>query len=77
MKSARLVGLLLIVLGIGALAYQGISYKSQEKILDIGSLEATVETTKTIPLPPILGVIAVIAGVSVVVATSRKGATSA
>jgi uncharacterized membrane protein YidH (DUF202 family) len=76
MKSATLVGLLLIVLGIGALVYQGVSYKSQEKILDIGSLEATAETTKTIPISPIVGVIAVVSGVAVVIATGRKDATA-
>lgn len=77
MRVATLVGLLLIVLGIGALAYQGISYQTQEKILDIGSLEATTQTTKTIPIPPILGAISVIAGVSVVIATARQGAMAA
>ena len=76
MKAATLVGLLLIVLGIGALAYQGISYKSQEKIIDLGALEASAETTKTIPIPPIVGAIAVIAGVSVVIATARHGAAT-
>ena len=77
MKSATLIGLLLIVLGIGAFVYQGFSYKTQEKILDIGSLEATAETTKTIPVPPILGVIAVVGGVAIVIATARGGATAA
>jgi len=73
MKSATLVGLLLIVLGIAALAYQGFSYKSEEKILDLGSIEATAETTKTVPIPPILGVVAVIGGVAIVFATARGG----
>jgi len=77
MKAAMLVGLLLIVLGIGALAYQGVSYKSEEKILDIGPIEATQETTKTIPIPPILGVVAVIGGVAIVFATARGGASAA
>ncbi len=77
MKTATLVGLLLIVLGIGALAFQGISYKSEEKILDIGSIEATAETTKTIPISPIVGGLAVIAGVAVVIATARGGIKAA
>ena len=77
MKSATLVGLLLIVLGIAALAYQGFSYKSEEKILDLGSIEATAETTKTVPIPPILGVVAVIGGVAIVFATARGGITPA
>jgi len=77
MKSATLVGILLIVLGLGALAYQGFSYKVTEKILDIGPIEATSETTKTIPVPPILGVVAVIGGVAIVIATARGGASAA
>jgi len=77
MKTATLIGLLLIVLGIAALAYQGFSYKSEEKILDLGSIEATAETTKTIPIPPILGVVAVIGGVAIVFATARGGIKAA
>ena len=76
MKSATLIGILLIVLGIGALAYQGFSYKSEEKFLDIGPIEATKETTKTIPVPPILGVVAVIGGVAIVFATARGGVST-
>jgi len=76
-KAATLIGILLIVFGIGALAYQGFSYKSEEKILDIGPLQATRETTKTIPLPPIVGAIALIGGIGVVIATSRRGAAAA
>ena len=77
MKAATLIGLLLVVLGLGALAYQGFSYKTTEKILDIGPIEATSETTKTIPVPPILGVVAVIGGIAIVVATARGGASAA
>jgi uncharacterized membrane protein YidH (DUF202 family) len=77
MKSATLIGILLIVLGIGALAYQGFSYKITEKILDIGPIEATAETTKTIPVPPILGVLAVIGGAVIVIATARGGTAAA
>ena len=77
MKAATLIGILLIVFGIGALAYQGFSYKSEEKVLDIGPIEATKETTKTIPLPPIVGAIALIGGIAVVVVTARGGAATA
>ncbi|HEY8154015.1 MAG TPA: DUF3185 domain-containing protein [Myxococcota bacterium] len=74
MKAATLIGLLLIVLGLGALAYQGFSYKTTEKILDIGPIEATSETTKTIPISPIIGAIAVIGGAVIVFSTVRGGA---
>jgi hypothetical protein len=52
-----LVGIALIVLGIVAFAYQGITYTSREKIIDIGPLQATAETEKTIPLSPLLGIL--------------------
>ena len=73
MKSATLIGVLLIVLGIGALAYQGFTYTSEEKILDIGPIEATKETTKTIPLPPIVGALSLIGGIVLVVTGARGG----
>jgi hypothetical protein len=72
MKPLTLIGILLIVLGLGALAYQGFSYKTREKILDVGPLEATKETTKTVPVPPIVGALAVIGGVVIVVASRGR-----
>ena len=54
-KSITLVGIALILLGIVAFAYQGISYTSREKIIDVGPLQASVDTKKTIPLSPLLG----------------------
>lgn len=71
MKAATLIGVLLIVLGIGALAYQGFTYTTEEKILDIGPIEATKETTKTIPLPPIVGALSLIGGIVLVVTGAR------
>jgi uncharacterized membrane protein len=63
MKTATLVGVLLVLLGAAALAYQGFTYTTREKILDIGPLVATKETQKTIPLPPILGGMAFVGGI--------------
>ncbi|MCK9389946.1 MAG: DUF3943 domain-containing protein [Syntrophales bacterium] len=57
---------LLIALGAGALAYQGITYTSREKIIDIGPIHATYDTKKTIPLPPILGGVALAGGIVLV-----------
>ena len=51
MKGLMLVGVVLIVLGILALAYQGITYTTKEKVIDLGPLKASVEKQKTIPLP--------------------------
>lgn len=72
MKPATVLGAILIVLGLAALAYQGITYTSREKVIDIGPLEATAERQKTIPLPPIMGIVAVAAGVALVVVGMRK-----
>jgi len=61
--SVKTIGVILIVLGLVALAYQGISYTTREKVVDIGPIEASKETKKTIPLPPVLGIVAVAGGV--------------
>lgn len=70
MRSGRLIGLALIVLGLIALVYQGISYTTHKKVVDIGPIQATKEEHKTIPLPPILGVIALVGGI-VIIARAR------
>ena len=59
----KIVGLILIVLGIVALAYGGISYTRREKVVDIGPIEATAERRHTVPLPPVLGGLALAGGV--------------
>jgi hypothetical protein len=58
MKPALLLGVVLIVIGVLALAYQGITYPTREQVPDLGPLKASVEKQKTIPLPPILGALA-------------------
>jgi hypothetical protein len=74
MKPLTLLGVLLIVFGVVALAYQGISYTSREKVLDIGPIEATTEKRETIPLPPLVGAASVAAGVVLLVAGVRRAA---
>jgi hypothetical protein len=68
----KIFGIILIVLGVLALVYQGIQYTTREKILDIGSLKVTADTKKTIPLPPIVGGIALVAGIALVLVDRRK-----
>ena len=63
MKPMILVGIFLVVLGILALSYNRITYTTEEKIAEIGPLKATAEKEKTIPLPPLLGGAAVLAGI--------------
>jgi uncharacterized membrane protein len=68
----KIVGILLIVLGVVALAYGGISYTREEKVLDLGPIEATAERRETIPLPPLLGGLALAGGVVLLIFGSRK-----
>jgi uncharacterized membrane protein len=72
MKPLTILGVVLIVLGVLALAYQRITYTTRETVLDVGPIEATAERQKTIPLPPILGAAVVAAGVIVLVVGSRR-----
>jgi uncharacterized membrane protein HdeD (DUF308 family) len=72
MKTAALIGIVLIVVGVISLAYQGITYTTHKKVLDIGPLHATEEQHKTIPLPPLLGAIALMGGVVLVVAARKE-----
>ena len=72
MKPIVIVGILMIVLGVVALAYQGVSYTTREKIIDLGPIEASKETKKTIPMPPILGGLALAGGIALVVVGSKS-----
>ena len=72
MKPITIAGLVLIVLGIIALAYQGITYTTRETVIDLGPLHATAERERTFPLPPIVGGVAVLAGVALAIAGTRK-----
>jgi hypothetical protein len=72
MKPIAIVGVLLIVFGLAALAYQGITYTSRETVLDIGPVHATADRQKTLPLPPIVGGVAVAGGVVLLVAGVRN-----
>ena len=73
MKPIAVAGIVLIVLGLAALAYQGITYTTRETVLDIGPVHATADRQKTLPLPPILRIVAVAGGVALLVAGARKG----
>lgn len=71
-----LVGILLMVLGTAALIYQRLSYTQRETLVDVGTLNITAETRKSIPLPPILGGIALAGGVGLIVFGSTRKASS-
>jgi hypothetical protein len=68
----RIVAIVLIVFGAISLAYGGITYTTREKVLDIGPIEATAEREKTVPLPPILGGVALVAGIGLLMMGGKK-----
>jgi uncharacterized membrane protein len=72
MKPIMIIGIILIVLGVLALAYQGFSYTKTEKIIDLGPIEATAQREKRVPIPPIAGGAAVAAGVVLVIVGSKQ-----
>lgn len=74
MKPLALLGVVLLALGLAALAYQGFTYTTRETVIDIGPIHATADREKTVALPPIVGIVAVIAGVALIVAGQRKSA---
>jgi uncharacterized membrane protein YidH (DUF202 family) len=72
MKPYVIVAALLITVGVLALAYQGLTYKTAETAIDIGPLKVTTEQTHTIPLPPVLGATAIVGGILLLVLGRRK-----
>jgi hypothetical protein len=68
----KLAGIILVVLGVLALAYQGIRYTTREKLIDLGPLKVTASERKTIPLPPIVGGIALAAGIALILQDRKK-----
>jgi uncharacterized membrane protein len=72
MKTITVAGIALVVLGVVALIYQGFTYTTRETVIDLGPIHATAERERTVPLSPVLGSIAVGAGVGLILAGSRK-----
>jgi len=70
-EAMKLIGVLLIVFGVVALAAGGIRYTTREKVLDLGSIEATTEKHREIPLSPIVGLASSACGIAILVAGSR------
>ena len=74
MRSTAIIGIVLIVLGVAALAYQGINYTTRETVIDVGPVHATAERHRTLPLPPVLGAVVLAGGIVLLVAGLRKHA---
>ncbi|HEX5550938.1 MAG TPA: hypothetical protein VFX36_08900 [Nitrospira sp.] len=72
MNTATNLGVALIVLGIVAMVYQGISYTTRENVIDLGPLQATVDKKQTIPLPPLVGGLALAGGIALLIVGAKK-----
>ena len=72
MKPQILIAALLIVLGVIAFAYQGFSYTTTEKAIDLGPIQVMAEKTHNFPIPPIVGGIALVGGIVLLVLSARK-----
>jgi hypothetical protein len=72
MRPKIIIAIILIALGIAAFAYQGITYTTREKVVDLGPIQMTAEKTKTLPLPPIVGALALVGGIAILFVGMRK-----
>jgi len=73
MKTNTLLGIILIVIAIVAFAYQGIDFTTREKVVDVGPVHMSADRTRTLPLPPIVGALALVGGIVLLVTGSKKG----
>ena len=71
MKSTMLAAILLIAIGIISFGYQGFTYTTREKVIDIGPIKATADKEHTVPLPPIIGALALAGGVALLISSKR------
>lgn len=73
MKPTRILALVLIVGGIVAIAYQGFTYTTREKVVDVGPVHVMADRTRSVPLPPIVGALAIMGGIVLLVLGRRPG----
>jgi uncharacterized membrane protein len=73
MKPISWLGVLLVILGGLALAYQGFNYTRQEKVLDVGPIHATAERHERVSIPPLLGGLVLVGGIALLVAGGKQG----
>ena len=72
MRPAAVVGILLIILGVVGLAFGGFSFKHKEKVVDLGPIEATADKKESVPIPPILGGLAIVGGIVLLATSARR-----
>ena len=73
MRTNTILGIILIVIAIVAFAYQGIDFTTREKVIDLGPVHMSADRTRTLPLPPIVGALALVGGIALLVVGSKKG----
>jgi uncharacterized membrane protein YidH (DUF202 family) len=73
MNAAKVVGLLLVIVGVVALLYSGVTYTRREKIVDLGPVQIEKKTTERIPIPPIVGGLALVGGIVLVLSNRGSG----
>ena len=72
MNAAAILGIALIMLGVVAFTYQGITYTTREKVIDLGPLQATVDKKETIPLTPLVGGLALVGGIMLLIGGAKR-----
>jgi uncharacterized membrane protein len=72
MKAASMMGIILVILGVLAFAYQGITYTTHKKVLEFGPIQATETEHKTIPLPPIVAGLVLVGGIALLAVGSKQ-----
>jgi drug/metabolite transporter (DMT)-like permease len=72
MKPAAIVGVVLIILGIAGLAFGGFSFTHREKVIDLGPIQASADKKESLPIPPILGALALVGGVVLLATSARR-----
>jgi len=73
MKTYTLGAIILIAIGIASFGYQGITYTTREKVVDLGPIQMTTEKTETIPLPPIVGAVTLVGGIVLLIMGRKNG----
>jgi hypothetical protein len=73
MNAAKVVGLLLVIVGVVALLYSGVTYTRREKIVDLGPVQIEKKTTERIPIPPLVGGLALVGGIVLVLSNRGSG----
>jgi uncharacterized membrane protein YidH (DUF202 family) len=72
MKPTAVLAVILIIIGVIALAYGGFNFTTKEKVAEVGPLKVEKDKTHSVPLPPILGVLALVGGVALLVVSRRE-----